>query len=187
MPLARAALRAALSVGATAAACSSAGNQLQGSVSEVTSLAFSQVVVIDSAATKTSPPQLVVSYRAYDDAGAFSVPFELQVNLTALPPLTAGSPPIDLGVLVPPDGGVPIALADRQVSASDTRQFPAIDRGPSASGTGSRSHLWIDQDIVVGQQGSGHFFLVFAFQSDSSIGQGHTVEGHFQAVVVANK
>jgi hypothetical protein len=165
MPLIRSALCAALVAG-----CSPA-NQLQGSVGELTSLAFSEVVVTESAGTKTSPPQFVVSYRSANDAGGYSIPFQLSVNLTGLPPLTKGSDPIDLGALEP-DAGTPVAVASRSVP-NDPRTFPAIDRG----------HLWIDQDIQAGQQGSGHFFVVFGFQMDDSIAQGYTVEGRFQSVV----
>jgi len=170
MPLIRS-LVSSLGLGALAAGCTPA-NQLQGSVGELTSLAFSQVVVTQSTASKTSPAQFVVSYRnSEDDAGAYSIPFELSVNLTGLPPLTTTNPPIDLGA-VDPDAGTPVAATSRAVPG-DTRTFPPIDRG----------HLWIDQDIQVGQQGAGHFFLVYGFPNDGSLGQGRTVEGHFQAVV----
>ena len=43
--------------------------------------------------------------------------------------------------------------------------------------------LTIDQAVSVGKPGAGHFFLVFDYQNDSSLGQGQTVEGSFQAVV----
>jgi hypothetical protein len=127
--------------------------------------------VTQQAGTKTSPPQFVVTYRDADDAGGYSIPFELTVNLTGLPPLTAGAEPVELGAL-DPDAGTPVAVASRSVP-ENLSPFPAIDHG----------HLWIDQDIQVGKQGSGHFFLVFGFQMDDSIGQGRTVEGRFQAVV----
>jgi len=79
MPLIRS-LVGSLGLGALAAGCTPA-NQLQGSVGELTSLVFSQVVVTQSTASKTSPAQFVVSYRnAEDDAGAYSIPFELAVN-----------------------------------------------------------------------------------------------------------
>jgi hypothetical protein len=165
MPLIRAVLGAAL-----VASCTPA-NQLQGSLGELTSLAFTDVLVTQSAGTGTSPPSFVVSYRDADDAGGYATPFKLAVDLTGLPPLTKDQAPIDLGSLEP-DAGTPVAVASRSVPG-DMRLFPAISHGS----------LWIDQDIQVGQQGSGHFFLVFGFQMDDSIAQGRTVEGRFQAVV----
>jgi len=152
-----------------AAGCTPA-NELKGSVEELTSLAFSEVVVTQSAGSKTAPPEFVVSYRNANDAGGYSIPFELAVNTTNLPPLTKDSS-VDLGAL-DPDAGTPVAVASRSLPG-ETRPFPAIDRGT----------LWIDEDIVMGQQGSGHFFVVFGFQMDDSIAQGRTVEGRFQAVV----
>jgi hypothetical protein len=138
----------------------------------LTSLDFSEVVVTLSSASKTSPAQLVVSYRNPDDAGAYSVPWELAVNVTGLPPLTPSNPPIDLAAIVP-DAGTPVATTSRSVP-NDTRTFPPIGMG----------HLWIDQAIQVGQQGAGHFFVEYGFPNDGSLGEGYTVEGRFQAVVM---
>jgi hypothetical protein len=146
----------------TLAGCSSS-NQLDGSLTQLTSLSFTTVQV----ALQVSPPLLVLTYKEPKGAG-FDVPFTLSVEVT--------KPPIAQGTVFQLSGsdssGNAVAVASRSVTG-DTRVFPAIKMGT----------LTIDQAISVGKQGAGHFFLVFDYQNDSSLGQGQTVEGSFQAVV----
>jgi hypothetical protein len=136
-------------------------NQLAGSLSELASLEFDVVEV------HLGSGQLVVLYRSQSDAGD-DVPFQLAVNVGAMP-LAKGAT-IELGGSDPE--GQPVALASRAV-AGDSRGFPAILEG----------QLKLDSAVAVGQPTTGHFFLVFDYQSDGSLGQGRTVQGSFQATV----
>ncbi len=153
----------AASVATVALAGCSPANQLQGSLSQLTSLSFTSVEV----ALQITPPLLVVTYKEAVGAG-FDVPFELSLEVTK-PPLTQGTV-FQLGGA--DSSGNAVATATRSVTG-DSRVFPAIKMGT----------VTIDQEITVNKQGAGHFFLVFDYQNDSSLGQGQTVEGSFQAVV----
>lgn len=137
------------------------GNQLAGSLSELASLEFNVVEV------QLGTGQLVVLYRSESDAGD-DVPFQLAVNIGATP-LAKGAT-FELGGNDPE--GQPVAFASRAV-AGDPRAFPAILKG----------QLQLDSAVAVGQPAAGHFFLVFDYQGDGSLGQGRTVQGAFQATV----
>jgi hypothetical protein len=162
----RRAVRALAAVAACAAlplvSCSPA-NQLEGSLTQLTSLSFSTVQM----QLQVTPPLLVVTYKETKGAG-YDVPFELSVEV--------GAPPLKQGTVYQLGGndssGNAVAVATRSVTG-DSRLFPTIKMGT----------LTIDQAVSIGKTGAGHFFLVFDYQNDSSLGQGQTVEGSFQAVV----
>ncbi len=162
MPLTRP-IGAAIAAGLALAGCSG-GNELAGSLGELTPLAFTGTVVSDDQS------QLVVAYHDAPDGGIASgnVPFELAVEV-GKGPLDAGTT-FDLAALDP--SGEPVALASRSV-AGDPRAFPQIQKGT----------LTLDSSIAVGAKGSGHFFLVFDYQQDGTLGQGRTVQGSFEGVV----
>jgi hypothetical protein len=156
-------------VAVAAGASCSPSNQLEGSLSQLTSLSFATVDL----SLQLSPPQLVVEYKEPVGAG-FDVPFQLTVEvgsapLTATQPLTQGTV-YQLGGTDP--AGNAVAVATRSITG-DPRVFPAIKQGT----------LTIDQNIEIDKPGAGHFFLVFDYQNDSSLGQGQTVEGSFSGVI----
>jgi hypothetical protein len=148
--------------------CSPA-NQLQGSLSQLTSLSFSSVDLT----LQVSPPVLVVLYKDPQGAG-YDVPFQLTVEVGTAP--LTGSQTLAQGTVYQLGGtdanGNALAVATRSITG-DSRVFPSIKMGT----------LTIDQAITIGRAGAGHFFLVFDYENDSSLGQGQTVEGSFQAVV----
>ncbi|MHB1846564.1 MAG: hypothetical protein ACYCWW_17210 [Deltaproteobacteria bacterium] len=149
--------------GLALAGCST-GNQLSGSLDELTPLTFTDVVVT------LEQGELVVAYHDTPDGGLASgdVPFELSVEAGG-GPLDAGEV-LDLGAL--DSSGQPLAQATRSVPG-DPRSLPAIQRGT----------LTLDSPIALGKSGGGHFFLVFEYEQDASLGQGRTVQGSFQAAV----
>ncbi|MHB8417148.1 MAG: hypothetical protein ACYDCL_03670 [Myxococcales bacterium] len=161
MPVTRAA--GCLSALALASACAP-GNSLVGSLSSLDSLAFTSVAIT------LGQGDVVLIYKEKQGSG-FDVPFQLTVEVGSKP-VPKGTV-IQLGAL---DGsGQPVAVATRSVEG-DTRVFPAIKSGT----------LTLEQTPAVGQSLSGSFFVVFDYQNDSSLGQGRTVEGSFQAVVASS-
>jgi hypothetical protein len=148
---------------ALASACSP--NSLQGSLSTLDSLAFT------SAAIALGQGDIVVTYEDAHAGGGYDVPFELTVEI--------GSQPVAKGTVLQlgaqDAAGNPIAVATRSVSG-DTRAFPAIKSGT----------LTLNDSPTVGLTLSGSFFVVFDYQNDSSLGQGQTVEGSFQALVTSS-
>ena len=149
---------------ALASACSP--NSLQGSLSTLDSLAFTSVVI------EMGQGDLVVTYEdANPGGGGYQVPFELTVEI--------GSQPVPKGTVVQlgaqDAAGNLIGVATRSVSG-DTRPFPAI----------KSCTITLNDTPTVGESLSGNFFLVFDYQNDSSLGQGQTVEGSFQATVTSS-
>ncbi|HUB09157.1 MAG TPA: hypothetical protein VMB50_19280 [Myxococcales bacterium] len=153
---------AACAVAVGLAAC--APDSLQGSLSSLDSLAFTSV------AADTGGADLVIIYKEAVGSG-FDVPFQLTVEI-GTNPVPKGTV-IQLGALDP--SGAPIAVASRSVTG-DTRGFPAIKSGT----------LTLNDSPTVGDSLSGSFFLVFDYQNDSTLGQGRTVEGSFQAVLTSS-
>ncbi len=144
------------------AAC--APDSLQGSLSSLDALDFTSVTAT------LGQNDLVVEYREARGTG-YDVPFQLTVEV--------GSKPVPKGTVIQlgalDSGGQPIAVATRSVTG-DTRVFPAIKSGT----------VTLNDTPAVGQSLSGSFFLVFDYQNDSSLGQGRTVEGSFQAMVTSS-
>ena len=154
--------RAALA-GLALAGCSG-GNQLAGSLGDLTPLSFTSVAVT------YDQSELVVAYHDAPDGGLASgnVPFELALDVGP-GPLDAGTT-YQLGAL--DSSGEPLAQATRSV-AGDPRSFPQIQKGT----------LTLDSPVALGAKASGHFFVVFDYQNDATLGQGRTVQGSFEGVV----
>jgi hypothetical protein len=145
-------------------ACSPA-NSLQGSMEDLTSLTFTTVEV---KLQQTPQQALVVEYTDFVDAGSGNIPFELTVDITGVH--------LDAGFSILLDGGTaagnPIGVASRSV-LDDQRTFSPIDRG----------YITLDTPVTLGAAASGSFFTVFLYETDGSLGTGHTVYGNFQAKV----
>jgi hypothetical protein len=158
------ALAPSLSLAGLLVGACSPSNSLTGSMANLTPLDFTQVFV--KVSTNNT---LVIEYADFVDGGG-NIPFELTVR-------TAGIP-YDAGFDVLLDGGTkstppqPFGVASRSI-VDDQRQFSAIQFG----------FINVDGPLVIGQQATGNFVAVFAYQNDGTLGSGNIVNGNFAATV----
>lgn len=171
MPLTVRALSFGMAVvasGALLGGCAGAPNSLSGSLDEVAPLH------VDTTQVRASPEVLVVEYDAFPQgdrdggaSGGTDVVFKLVVDIGGLQ--LNKDLAIDLASVLP--DGTPRVTASRAVGQDPRRDLPRIKRG----------QLVLESDVNVGQVASGNFHLLFA--EGGQVGEGRTVEGHFQAPV----